>query len=92
MYVKPDERLNALVEEVRQKMVQKDGWVISEVQRHIIGYFFPKKQEMNNLKGVLLWVLDETIMACQMYILLFPVFCRLHIFDVCHIDSFLFPK
>ena len=29
---------------------------------------------------------------CQMYILLFPVFCRLHIFDVCHIDSFLFPK
>ena len=45
-------------------MVQKDGWVISEVQRHIIGYFFPKKQEVNNLKGVLLWVLDETIVAC----------------------------
>ena len=37
---KPDEKLNVLVKEVKQKMVQKDGWGISDVQRPIIGYFF----------------------------------------------------
>ena len=35
---KPDEKLNILLKEVKQKMVQKDGWEISDVQMPIIGY------------------------------------------------------
>ena len=68
MYVKPDEKLNALVEEVvRQKMVQKDGWVTpeSDVQRPIINYFFFKKQEVNNgvVSVLCLWVPDDEMMG-----------------------------
>ena len=53
VYGKPDEKLNILLKEVKQKMVQKDGWEISDVQMPIIGYF-KKKQEVN--KGVKLTV------------------------------------